>query len=89
LGGEFYADVLPRYVFSELGGEVLAGSFKGTEPTAHDPRFHWFSDVELVKRGRGRLIFCQYRLFAEPSRDPLADRMRLNLLRLAAEGRTV
>ncbi len=53
LGGEVYADVLPRYVLSGLGGEVLAGSFKGTEPTAHDPRFHWFSDVEVVARGRG------------------------------------
>ena len=70
LGGEVYADVLPRYVLSELGGEVLAGSFKGTEPTAHDPRFHWFSDVEVVERGRGRLIFCQYRIFTEPGREP-------------------
>jgi hypothetical protein len=86
LGGEIYADVLPRYVMSELGGDVLAGSFKGTEPAAHDPQFHWFSDVEVVERGRGRLIFCQYRLFTEPGRDPLADRMRLNLLRLAAGG---
>jgi beta-galactosidase len=88
LGGEVYADVLPRYVLSELGGEVLAGSFKGTEPAAHDPQFHWFSDVEVLERGRGRLIFCQYRLFTEPGRDPLADRMRLNLLRLAAEDLT-
>jgi hypothetical protein len=84
LGGEAYADVLPRYVLSELGGTVLAGSFKGTEPTAHDPRFHWFSDIEVVERGRGKLIFCQYRVFTEPGRDPLADRMRLNLLRLGA-----
>jgi hypothetical protein len=87
LGGEVYADVLPRYVLAALGGEVLAGSFKGTEPTAHDPRFHWFSDVEVVERGSGRLIFCQYRVFTEPGQNPLADRMRLNLLRLAAGDR--
>jgi hypothetical protein len=79
--------VLPRYVLVGLGGEVLAGSFKGTEPTAHDPRFHWFSDVEVVEHGRGRLIFCQYRVFTEPGANPLADRMRLNLLRLAAGDR--
>jgi hypothetical protein len=85
LGGEVYADVLPRYVLSELGGKVLAGSFKGTEPTAHDPRFHWFSDVEVINRGKGRLIFCQYRIFENPKQNPLAGRMLSNLLGLAAE----
>jgi hypothetical protein len=42
--------------------------------------------VEALSHGHGRLIFCQYRLFTQPGRDPLADRMRLNLLGIAAEG---
>jgi len=86
LGGEAYADVLPRYVLTGLGGSVLAGSLKGTEPAAHHPIFHWYSDVEAIERGRGRLVFCQYRIFTEPGRDPLADRMRFNLLQLASAG---
>ncbi|MGH2562581.1 MAG: glycoside hydrolase family 2 TIM barrel-domain containing protein, partial [Thermomicrobiales bacterium] len=82
LAGEAYADVLPRYILSELGGEVLAGSFRNTE-TRHDvAKMLWFSDVEAVAHGRGRLMFCQYRVFTEPGRDSLADRLRLNLLQL-------
>lgn len=86
LAGEAYADVLPRYILTELGGEMLAGSFRNTE-TRHDvAKMLWFSDIETIEHGRGRLIFCQYRIFTEPGRDPLADRMRLNLLRVASAG---
>ena len=67
------------------GVEVLAGLIQGHRADGARSQFHWFSDIEVVERGRGRLIFCQYRLFTAPGRDPLADRMRRNLLRLAAE----
>jgi hypothetical protein len=86
LAAEPYADVLPRYILSELGGDLLAGSFRNTE-TRHDvAKMLWFSDVEAIERGHGRLIFCQYRIFDHPGRDPLAARMLLNLLRVAAGG---
>jgi hypothetical protein len=84
LAGEVYADVLPRYVFSELGGTVLAGSLYNSESRKDVPRFRWFSGVESVEHGRGRLIFCQYRVFDRPA-DSLANRMLANLLSLAAD----
>jgi hypothetical protein len=87
LAGEAYVDVLPRYVLTELGGEVLAGAFRNTEIRVDGvAKMLWYSEVETVEHGVGRLIFCQYRIFDRDDRDPLRARMLLNLLRLAAGG---
>jgi hypothetical protein len=83
LAGEPYADVLPHYVMSELGGRVLAGSFQNTQTRREAPAMIWYSDVEVISFGSGTLLFCQYRLFDQPGSNPLAGRLLYNLLRIA------
>jgi hypothetical protein len=83
LAGEAYVDVLPRYVMSELGGEVLAGSLRNTQTRQEPSAIIWYSDVEAVRLGQGRLYFCQYRCFEAAAANPLAARLALNLIRLA------
>ena len=78
-------DVLPWYVMSELGGEVLAGSLRNTQTLQQvEPSILWYSDVEVVRLGAGAIIFCQYRVFEQAHTQPLAARLLANLLRLAA-----
>jgi hypothetical protein len=84
LAGEPYADVLPHYVMSELGGRVFAGSFRNTQTRREDPAMLWYSDIEAVSFGSGKLLFCQYRLFDRAGSNPLAGRLLGNLLRVAA-----
>jgi beta-galactosidase len=83
LAGEAYADVLPHFVMSELGGKVCAGSFRNTQTRREDPAMIWYSDIEAIPCGSGKLVFCQYRLFDRAGSNPLAGRMLSNLLRLA------
>ena len=84
LAGATYVDVLPWYVLSELGGEVLAGSFRNSMTRIEAPRVLWYSDVEVVPHGSGEVIFCQYRIFEQAGAHPLAARLTSNLLRLSA-----
>ena len=83
LAGEFYADVLPWYVTSEMGGDVLAGSLRNTQTRKEPAAILWYSDVEVVRLGKGALIFCQYRIFERANANPLAARLVCNLVRLA------
>ena len=83
LAGEPYADVLPHYVMSELGGQVFAGSFRNTQTRREAPAMIWYSDIEAIPFGSGKLLFCQYRLFDQEDGNPLAGRLLCNLLRLA------
>jgi hypothetical protein len=79
-----YADVLPKYVLSELGGEVLAGSLRNTQSRQEAPAMLWYSDIETLRFGAGRIIFCQYRVFEKIDQDALAARLAYNLLRYSA-----
>lgn len=83
LAGEWYADVLPHYVMSELGGQVFGGSFRNTQTRREAPAMIWYSDVEAIPFGRGTLVFCQYRLFERVGGNPLAGKLLGNLLRLS------
>ena len=83
LAGEAYADVLPHYVMTELGGRVFAGSFRNTQTRREAPAMIWYSDIEAVPFGSGKLLFCQYRLFDQAGGNPLAGRLLCNLLHLA------
>ena len=77
---------MPQYSLSELGGEVLAGAVQNTHTRRGDPpAMVWYSDIEAVSLGQGRLIFCQYRAFDRAQTYPVAARLACNLLRLAAD----
>ena len=57
LAGETYADVLPHYVMSELGGRVFAGSFRNTQTRREAPAMIWYSDIEAIPFGSGQSPF--------------------------------
>jgi beta-galactosidase len=78
-----YAEVLPKYVLSELGGTVLAGSLRNTIYPKDTSMMLWYSDIEIVDFGKGKILFCQYRIFDKVARNPLAARMVFNLLAYA------
>jgi beta-galactosidase len=83
LAGEAYVDVLPWYGMSELGGEVYAGSLRNTQTREAPPAMLWYSEIEAIPFGRGRLFFCQYRIFAAMDKNPLAATLAHNLISLA------
>jgi len=68
---------------SELGGNVLAGSFRNTQTRREPPAMLWYSDIEAVTLGRGTLLLCQYRIFDAARENPLAAMLLRNLLRIA------
>ena len=81
---EPYAEILPKYVMDELGGEVHAGSISNTQ-SRHGPlHMLWYSDIECVRLGEGMLLMCQYRAFNKLEQDAVAARMAYNLLEYAA-----
>jgi hypothetical protein len=83
LGGEAYVDVLPWYVMSELGGDVLAGSIRNTQTRREPAAMLWYSDIEAVRLGKGVILFCQYRIFEKAGANPLAARLLHNLIQFA------
>lgn len=83
LASELFADILPRYVLAELGGTVFAGSIRCSEKREFPKEILWRSDIEQVSFGKGKLVFCQYRLFEQAYAHPVASRLAYNLLRLA------
>jgi hypothetical protein len=85
LAREAYVDVLPWYVMSELGGEVLAGSLRNTQTRREPPAILWYSDIEALRFGEGALLFCQYRIFGQVDANPLAARLACNLIRFAKD----
>lgn len=85
LAGRPFADVHPWYSLSELGGAVLAQALSNTQTRKEPPAILWLSDVEAVPLGKGHLIFCQYRIFAQAHQQPVAAQLLSNLLRLARQ----
>jgi hypothetical protein len=70
---------------SELGGQIFAGSLRNTQTRREPPAILWYSDIELVRLGKGGLLFCQYRVFERADTNPLSKRLLLNLLHMAAK----
>jgi beta-galactosidase len=83
LAREAYVDVLPWYVISEMGGEILAGSLRNTQTRREPPAILWYSDIEVIHLGEGTMLFCQYRIFRRVNTNPLAAKLTHNLIRLA------
>ena len=79
-----YTGIIPKYVLSEMGGEILAGSLRNTQSRQEAPSMLWYSDIEVVCLGKGAVIFYQYRVFENLVDNPLAARMAYNLLAYAS-----
>jgi hypothetical protein len=75
-----YAEILPKYVLAELGGETFAGSLRNTQSRLTDPAMLWYSDIEAIRYGEGLILFCQYRIFERLDGEPLAARLAHNVL---------
>ena len=87
LAGELLSDILPRYVLTELGGSVLAGSINCAQRMLEPSKdILWRSDIEQVPFRNVKLIFCQYRLFEQAYSHPVASRLAFNLFRTAFHG---
>jgi len=82
LAGELFTGILPRYILTELGGYVLAGSIRCSQNPDLPKTIGWRSDIEQVSFGKGKLIFCQYRLFEQAYSHPVASQMAYNLIKL-------
>ena len=80
LAKSLYAEIIPKYVLAELGGDTLAGSLRNTQFRQEDPAMLWYSDIEVIPYGKGFILFCQYRIFELLERDPLAARLAYNVL---------
>jgi hypothetical protein len=80
-----YTGIIPKYVLSEMGGTVQAGSIRNTQSRQEAPSMLWYSDIESLDYGKGTIVFCQYRVFENIDRDPLAARLAENLLRYAVQ----
>jgi beta-galactosidase len=80
-----YAEIFPKYVLSELGGDTLAGSLRNTEFRQEKRAMLWYSDIERVRYGEGHILFCQYRVFELLDQDPMASHLAYNVLRYATQ----
>jgi hypothetical protein len=68
-----------------MGGTVQAGSLRNTQSRQDAPSMLWYSDIESLDYGKGTILFCQYRVFENLARDPMAARLAENLLRYAVQ----
>ena len=79
-----YRNVVPAKAFVEIGEEGICGSLD-TMPAATgnymaEEQRWWGSDVLVRRYGAGRLVFTHLRILESLGRDPVADRLFVNLL---------
>jgi len=86
LAGEALADILPVWSLPEPTGSatVFAGAtgmnIRIMEPKG--PPWHWCTDIMEVTYGKGKLVFCQYRLLKALDTNPAARTLFYRLLML-------
>jgi hypothetical protein len=93
--GPVYENVWARNVLLDVEGELVAGAI-GYDwyPDLDLRRRHyygpgdtwWGADLVIAPAGRGRCILSQLRLVENLGGDPVADRILLNLVKVAAGG---
>jgi hypothetical protein len=86
LAGEPYADYLPVWSLPELAGATIHAGAWGTdrlgfesEEAKYAHMRGWHADIMEVPYGKGRILFCQYRL-AKHLNEPLARNLFYRLL---------
>ena len=71
-----YRQVLPQKVFLEASDEDIAGSYSVTP--AEGTR--WNSTILMRRHGVGRVVFVHFQVLENVGKDPLADRLLINLV---------
>ncbi len=80
-----YRNVVPPKTFTETGDEDICGSFD-MSPAASgsygiETAAWWGSDILVRRYGSGRIVFTHLRVLENLGRDPVADRIFVNMLR--------
>ena len=79
-----YRKVVPALTFSEPSDEDICGSFDTTPIAAGNYMMGqtdwWGSDILVARYGTGRLVFTHLRVLEHLGKDPLADRIFVNML---------
>jgi len=86
MAGEPLANLLPIWSLPEPSGSatIYAGAagmnIRIMEPDG--PAWHWCADIMAVAYGKGKLVFCQYRLLEALESNPAAQSLFCRLLKL-------
>lgn len=72
-----YADVLPARFLEMPADEIVGGMLLDSFGDYHR---RWFHSLVVNRVEKGHIIICQYRLLDNLGKDPLADRLFMNLL---------
>ena len=85
LMGQVYRDTLGGRAYSDTTEEDICGTFDGSAvgPPASDfdGATCWASDILTKRYGSGRIVFTHLRVLEALGRDPVADKLFVNLLR--------
>jgi beta-galactosidase len=80
-----YRDTVPAKTFVEQSDEDICGCFDTTPIATGNYMMGettwWGSDILVKRYGSGRIVFTHLRLFEHLGRDPVADRLFVNLLK--------
>ena len=79
-----YANVAPGKTFLEMGDEDICGAFDATPVAAGNymvgETAWWGNDILIQRFGAGRIVFTHLRILENLGKDPVADRLFVNLL---------
>jgi len=75
-----YADVLPARFLDMSADEVVGGMLLDSFGDYHR---RWLESLVINRVGEGHIMICQFRLLDQLGKDPLADRLMINLIRYA------
>jgi hypothetical protein len=75
-----YADVLPARFLDMRADETVGGVLLNSFGDYHR---RWFQSLVINEVDKGHIIICQYRLLENLGKDPLADRLFMNLIAYA------
>lgn len=87
--GQPYQNVAAVDTITNLPGEAIAGSLSWDIDRDYRGPTQWWhgSDLAVVRHGEGRMILSMLRIVENLGRDPVADRMIMNLIRFAQDRR--
>ncbi len=82
--GQPYRNVVPPRTFAESGDDDITGAFDlrpvQLQDDAAEPAW-WGTDLLVRRYGSGRIVFTHLRIMDHLGRDPVADRIFVNMLR--------